>query len=509
MALSDKLDLAELAQLVAQADERAFLVAGRVMRRLIRYDRRITGLGLQVPHRKTYVISRDALLEVVEHDELRPAREIPAQVILVAEPDADDLRLLSRADLLLSYWRLLFHAHVHLHLEEQVRQGNLTEHAILERMHRIGQTEFDEIAAVLRTEGYLLPPRDITTVYVEFAAVFLELQVFAPALLPRYFPALVDSAQVESILAEDIDAAAVLAQTRVSGAAEPGAPRPQPPATLHKDQPRDVEPGNDQPTKDENRPAKKRNAVLHGWLTGRAEHAEARGNVVRGALLRAQAARLGSPKQADLAHERVRQNLETLVKRLKGALGFSHEDAQRWRNGLKAILDGSPRTGWTTEARLLFDLQKVCVDDEREIFKVDLAGWLFSFGRRPIRRQLPMQREVLICKHLRSAARRLTAAGISASQRQSLEELLHRALHLAEEQMRQRLRPHLLKTLDEAGLAPHNLVEDVARRKMVEELLDKVAARVFLNIGDLRDGIAQNHLKLPDLSGWHDFVFGD
>ena len=80
----------------------------------------------------------------------------------------------------------------------------------------------------------------------------------------------------------------------------------------------------------------------------------------------------------------------------------------------------TPRGIWTAEARLLYDLQKVCVDHEREIYTVDLVEWALSWGRRPIKRQLPNQRDVLMLKHLRSAARRLAAVRISDDQRRQL-----------------------------------------------------------------------------------------
>src|SRR5262249_6648266 len=88
---------------------------------------------------------------------------------------------------------------------------------------RLGPTEFDAIRAVLRQENFLMPPRDDRTAYAEFAALYLELRYFAPALLPRYFPGLTDQAGIESLLAEDVNAAEVLARSRLPGAPDPEA----------------------------------------------------------------------------------------------------------------------------------------------------------------------------------------------------------------------------------------------------------------------------------------------
>jgi hypothetical protein len=64
-------------------------------------------------------------------------------------------------------------------------------------------------------------------------------------------------------------------------------------------------------------------------------------------------------------------------------------------------------------------------------------------------------------------------------------------------------------TLEEIGLAPQNIPERIAFGKMVEELLDGVANRGFLTMGDLRDAISRSNLKISDLSGPKEFFLGD
>ena len=229
------------------------------------------------------------------------------------------------------------------------------------------------------------------------------------------------------------------------------------------------------------------------------------GNVVRSAILRQRAARLAAPKRADQAHAEARRDLDRLVQRLQAALGFDNDDAQRWGAGLRALLQQSGQGVWTTEARLLFDLQNVCVDYEREIYTVDLTEWMFSLGRRPIRRPLPMLRDVLACKHLRSAARRLPSARLPFAQRQRLTALIEQATHSAEAQVRTRIRPLVSRTLDAVQLTAANMPERVARNKLTEELLDRVVERGFLRFGDLRDAVSRNDIKLPDIAGTEEF----
>ena len=49
----------------------------------------------------------------------------------------------------------------------------------------------------------------------------------------------------------------------------------------------------------------------------------------------------------------------------------------------------------------------------------------------------------------------------------------------------------------------------MARKKLVEELLDQICERGFLSMSDLRDAISRNNLKLPDVAGGLDFLHGD
>src|SRR5262249_3682251 len=79
----------------------------------------------------------------------------------------------------------------------------------------------------------------------------------------------------------------------------------------------------------------------------------------------------------------------------------------------------------------------------------------------------------------------------------------------SEERLRNLLRPAALQALEDVGLRPESVPETVARDKLIEELLDRVVERDFLQMGDLRDAIARNRLKLPDLARPGEFFAGD
>src|SRR5207245_841664 len=83
---------------------------------------------------------------------------------------------------------------------------------------------------------------------------------------------------------------------------------------------------------------------------------------------------------------------------------------------LPPLLDKADQGSRPVEAAILFDLQTVCLDHEREVYSLDLVEWLRSAGHRPIKRPLPSQRLVRINKHLRNAYQRLAAARLADAQ---------------------------------------------------------------------------------------------
>lgn len=494
--------LAELAAALAAVDRSALFAPPRILRRVIKQDRQIGGIGLKVPHRKTYLIDAARLLEIVDRDELDLPADTPLSgtVILLARPDADYLASLTAGEALTKYWRLLFHARVHEALDQKAAQGGLDAVAIRARIARIGPAAFEEIRTVLRQEDLLLPTVDDRAVYLEFAAVYLELRFFAASLVPRYFPALPDVRQVNDLLAEDLDAEGLWVATRLPGAPNPSQPADDSDAELPEEGDDDLAEVNA-----ESRPAE----TLYRRLNRLADRAAGVGNAVRAAILRTRAARYVRPNLANRVRSAARDDLQRLSERLQAALDLNDKDTRRWSKTLGALLGRSVNGFWTRESRILYDLQKVCVDYERDIYTLDLVEWALSRGRVPIKRHLPGQREVLMSKHLRIALRRAGKARIDDRHRRLLVLLLQAGLERAERKLRERFRPLVAEALDEVGLRPANVPERVARNKLIEELLDEVIERDFLAMSDLRDGISRNNLKLPDLQSGRQFFSGD
>src|SRR5437868_4210062 len=119
--------LEELKDALLAADPAAVLVPGHLLARVIREVTDLAAQILRVPHRKSFILDRAVLLRHVELDDLDlgPDRLLPTKVILLARPPLDRRNSLERESTLLKYWRRLFHASVHLHLERLAAEGAL------------------------------------------------------------------------------------------------------------------------------------------------------------------------------------------------------------------------------------------------------------------------------------------------------------------------------------------------------------------------------------------------
>ncbi|GIW92333.1 MAG: hypothetical protein KatS3mg110_0374 [Pirellulaceae bacterium] len=496
-----QLSAGELRRRVQEVEPAALVIEPRILRRVIKQDRRIAGFGIDVPHHRVYTIQRDRLLVIADRPELElaPGDNLPRKVLLLAQPtDGDDWETAAAEDVLRVYWRLLFHGRVHMVLEQARGEGRLTDADVEHRRRVIGPVAFDEIQSVLRRDDQLLPPEDAFETYVEFAATYWELYHFAPEHIPVYFPGVIEWEPVVRLLEQDVPHQQLLEETRLPGAAQSS------PGTRARLSNPVVEPA---PTVPSDPLAPSPPAFWR--LVARAERASRVGNCVKAAILRMAAARIGLPDRAREVQEAARAELRRLVQRLAAALRFPEPLQQQWLEALEPLLGPASLDRWSAEARLLYDLQKVCVESERNLYRLDWVGWLRSFGRAPLRRPLPLLRQVLITKHLRVASRRLSTVRIPTAVREQMERLLEDAFLRAEGLMREALRPQIRQIMDEVGLRPAEPVERVARDKVVEELLDRVVERGFFHMGDLRDALAESDLKLPDIHAFREAITGD
>ena len=476
-----------------------FFVMPRVVRRVLQSELDITSPWQPPPHRKCCVVARDRVLWVVARDELGvdAHANLPEQLILIAQPEEDQLATMSREELQRHYWRLMFHARIDFEMGLRTRPDQMSAADLRYRIDLIGQTTFDEIRSVLRAEQMLLRPDDDRNVFSEFVAVYNELSAFAPNLVPLYFPSLKSSQKALEVIGSECDAKELLESTRPAELAADESVTTQDSESSISGQISAVV------------TVRKSSARQYANLVRRAERLSEKENNVRAALAFQTALDVAPPEMIDEARNRLEAEIQKLVSRLQSALELSDNAAHPWLRMYEKLLPSAQRGFWNANARLLYDLQKVCFDHEHEIYKVDLLRWGLSLGKSPLKRPLSNQRIVLMSKHLRAATLRAANVEIDSADRSELNELLHEAADAAEHILRFRLEPLIARALMDAGFTPTSIVELVSLKKIIHELADGVVDRGFITLGSLRDAVSRNQLKMTDLTSINEFFEGD
>jgi len=460
------------------------LVDPRIVRRVIKDQRHLSGLGIHIPHDHCTAIGRARLIELASERELGQAPSaLPEELVLVAREAG-----LSGREL----WRRRFHGLVHLSLDARRGSGELSEAAVRARIHAIGQTEFDEIRSVLRQEDLISTSRDDGEVFVEFAATYLEHRRFSPEGLARLFPTIRDHDSVEAVLALEVDAEALLAASKPEGEEALGQLKP-------------VEPqSEDEQIETHAPPPLAPLAPERVALRARGDLARASNNLARAAICACRASMGEEGKGA-------RGDVEALAARVAAVTGEpGHRDG--WARAIEALVAAAaarPELAMGREARLLFDLQRACADGEEVKRSIDVMGWLLSFGRRPVVRELPAARLINVVRRLQSARQRAGRVRVETAERLHLQHLISEALHSLDHQLRAALGPKIREVFLAVGLRPQNAPERTALRKLVDELLDQATSRGFIAISHLRDCVARSNLKLADLSGPSEWWRGD
>ena len=125
MVTAQRATLRELEDAFRAVDPAVLLVSPRLLRRVIRLDRRIGTFGRDVPHSMTYLLPQDRLFDCVTRFELEldSSRRLSETVLLIARPDEESLQTQPAAAIFFDYWRRLFHVRVHQALEQRIAAG--------------------------------------------------------------------------------------------------------------------------------------------------------------------------------------------------------------------------------------------------------------------------------------------------------------------------------------------------------------------------------------------------
>ncbi len=475
----------------ANAAEIVF-AAPRIVRRVIRADRDLPLSFARLPHRDMAVIESRRLVELADDFWAFPA-DLAPQVALIARPHAEGPAGAATGRLLREYWRLVFHALLDLAVPaalDHASDGAGWIHVV----EWMGRTQLDEATAVLVQEGCISPDADERAAIAEFVAVFLELRVFQPANVPLWFPSIDDPDSLAERLSGLVGAEELL-ERALPPMLDPDAPIPiESPAGSRSQRPR-----LSWPTWLRARPAA---------LRRRADGTALRGNFVRAALDEWQAT-LRPRGAAPASTTRLDRQVDAFARRLGWALDLDAASVGDATVLIRELVDQSRGSSWAAQARLLYDLQKICVDSERESFRTELLRWLVTLGRKPLATPLPCQRLVLIHRHAVAAASRVPSLPLDPALRRRADMLLATAVATTDAAAREPLRPRLESAVRGAGLMPTCLVEEAAFDKLVDELLDAIIQRGFISFGHVRDAVSRNELKLPDLRGVGEWLSGD
>ena len=419
------------------------------------------------------------------------------RLLLVTDPNDRLIEHKPRAEQLRVYWRVLFRAAVMDAIDQQLASEKLKPETCSERLNAFGPGAAREIRYVLENEHFASPDASDIDRYRVFAAVYLDLDHFTGHAVEEFFPALPSGHAVRDLLSDGIAVTELVKAARPQGSADP-----------ERDPPADELWSKTLATA----PVALGIAAPAAEITKRLQRAidaEQNGNLVRAAILRTQAAEATQGEAREQAVTGALSALGQLVDRLGKVLEWDHETRQEWRQALGPLLPLAAAGIWTRAARCLYEIQRIPADLAREVYAVDLPEAIRTLGRRPLRRHLPYARPVMVLMAFHKAHKQLLRAGLGELEQLRLDRLMYHERHRREHGIRHTFTPIIVGALTDAGLVPTNRVEEVARDKLTAELLDRVCDRGFLRIGNLRDAIARNRLKLPDLAGVGEFFTGD
>lgn len=489
-------DVLEIEQALRRAVPEAMFAAPRVVRRIIRSDLDLPLVWARVPHRDSIALPPARLLELADDVWALPAT-LPDLILLVARPDTESFGSGGRETLRQEYARRLYHASVdvaarRLLAEEAVEGGDFRD-----LVERVGELPFAEATAVLAQEGQLRDASDRREAMAEFIATVLEMAAFAPALLPAWFPAVDDHERLTNLFDALVDGGDLLVRVQPEGLPEatprsvadapPSGPNTTPPA-----------PG-----------GLTRQAAA--FFRRRMLAATRQGNDVRAALSQWRLEMLagGSEPARARAARGLESRVSRLVDRFEQAVGLGGVSRPQASGVVAALVEQAGGSAWSQPARFLYDLQKICVDCERDSYRTQLVAWALSRGRVPLIVPLPAQRVALVHRHAAAAFRRLPALRLPAALAEGATKLVAAALDSTEAAVRTRLAPPIRGALAAAGLEPDTLVEQAAFDKLVDELLDGIVDRGFESFGNVRDAVSRSQVKLADLAGVEELVTGD
>src|SRR5262249_7409703 len=155
-------------------------------------------------------------------------------------------------------------------------------------------------------------------------------------------------------------------------------------------------------------------------------------NHVRAAILHRQIAHKESGGAREQALAAAAASLAKLVDALGDMFHWDREPRHEWRRALAPLLEVAASGIWPRAARCLYELQKLPADRSREVYAVDRAEPIRTFGRGPLKRPLPHAQPVLILMGLKKAQAQMLRSGLEHLPQLRLDRLFNHQIQVLE-----------------------------------------------------------------------------
>ncbi len=479
----------ELGTLAATADPSARIVSRQLLRNILQAHLGYPGWAWGVPHSTICLISDSKLraLGVFAPGEL-PAQGGPDQtVLLIAQPSISQSRSWDRNQALTWLWRKLFHGRIHAAIHRAKTAGVWDDASAIDWIDQLGWMQYREIRTVLVEENLIARDASAGTALEEFLALFLELLVFDTERVGEWFP-LLEPGSFGEMLSMVGNPRDHLAACRPDGAIHPAILRASEKTKTFV--PADCE----------------YDGREYDLRIRVAKQCEGDGQFLEAALAYWDASLVEPTRSRGKMHK-------AAWKLLSEAFGDG------------VLFDGSsPLPHWALHWLDEAAGQKSRHESEylalQAVFNANVIlkrvpselcpwGFVLSLGKSPIRRSLPGVELLSARNSLLKARLLILRSEMNDKVVGDIVSRLEQAVHHLEHRVREAFAPRFFEAMDDAEFVPSNLVEKASRNAIVEDMVDRLLQARQLSFGDLRDILARNQMKLPDLNGITGWLKGD